>query len=75
MKIKVLTSGCPTCEQMYTNVKEIIAELKLDVSLEKVEDITQIMSYQIMSLPALVIDDKVVLTGSSTKEELKRYFQ
>ncbi len=56
MKIKVLGTGCPTCKNLYQKVDEVIAELGIDVDLEKVEDLSKIMEYGVMSVPALVID-------------------
>lgn len=74
MKIKVLGTGCSTCKKLYNDVNEVISELKINADLEKIEDIQQIMSYGIMSVPALVINDKVKFAGKSpSKDELKKY--
>ena len=74
MKIKVLGTGCPTCKNLYQKVDEVIAELGIDVDLEKVEDLSKIMEYGVMSVPALVIDEEVKFYGQSpNKDELKKY--
>jgi small redox-active disulfide protein 2 len=63
MEIKVLGSGCARCKSLEKNTRKAIEALNLDASVEKVEDIQQIMEYAIMRTPALVINDKVVMTG------------
>ena len=61
--IKILGTGCPNCNQMEKIVQAVITQLNLDIKIEKVEDIQEIMKYNIMSTPAIVIDEKVVLKG------------
>ena len=61
--IKVLGSGCRNCE-ITTNVIAVAAEqAKVEIQLEKVTDIAEIMSYGVMSTPAVVIDGKLVHSG------------
>jgi len=74
MKIKVLGTGCPSCKILFKNVEEVISEIGIDATLEKEEDIKEIMKYGVMSLPALVINEKVKFSGKNpNKEELKKY--
>lgn len=63
MKIKVLGSGCAKCKRLEKLVKEVLAESKLDGEVEKVTDFDAIMEYDILSTPALVINDEVVCSG------------
>jgi small redox-active disulfide protein 2 len=75
MKVIVLGTGCPTCQRLYKDVSEVMKELNVDGSLEKIEDLQKIMSYGIMSVPALVIDEQLQFVGRAPgKEELKKYF-
>jgi len=55
------------CKTLDHRVREAIEELRLDATVEKVEDYQQIASYGIMRTPGLVIDEKVVLSGSVPK--------
>jgi len=61
--IKVLGSGCANCKTTYARIEKAAQEKGVEITLEKIEDIAQIMSYGIMSTPGVVIDEKVVHAG------------
>jgi small redox-active disulfide protein 2 len=61
--IKVLGTGCANCKATVKLVEEIAKAKGAEIALEKVEDIQKIMSYNIMSTPAIVIDGQVVHAG------------
>ena len=63
MNIKILGPGCPNCQKLEANTKQALEELKLEAKVEKVSEIQDIMSYGIMSTPALVVDDAVLVAG------------
>ncbi|MGN1255207.1 MAG: thioredoxin family protein [Prevotella sp.] len=63
MEIKVLGSGCCRCKRTFDIVKQVIEEDNIEANIEYVTDIAKILDYNIMSMPAIVIDDKVVLNG------------
>jgi small redox-active disulfide protein 2 len=61
--IKVLGPGCTNCKNLERVTREAVAELGLDATIEKVEDYAEIAGYGIMSTPALVVDERVVVSG------------
>jgi small redox-active disulfide protein 2 len=63
MDIKILGSGCCRCKKTYDTVKQVVEEDKIDATIEYVTDIAKILEYDIMSMPAIIIDGKVVLNG------------
>lgn len=71
MEIKVLGTGCANCRALYSAVEQVVNELGLKADLMKEEDLIKIMEYNVMSLPALVVDGKVVAKGRITKDEIR----
>lgn len=68
MEIKVLGTGCAKCKSLESLTKEVISEMNLSATIEKIEDIQKILEYGIMSTPGLVINGKVVLSGRLPKK-------
>jgi len=72
MDVKVLGSGCARCKSLEKMTIKAMDELNLDTTVEKVDDIQKIMEYAVMRTPALVINEKVVLSGQVPRiSELK----
>jgi len=63
MDIKILGPGCKNCVLLHKITTQVVQELGLDATIEKIEDYGQIASYGVMSTPALVVDGVVVLSG------------
>jgi len=63
MIIKILGSGCANCVNLERVTREAIAALGVEATVEKVTDFPTIVGYGVMSTPALVVDEKVVLSG------------
>lgn len=75
MKIQVLGTGCAKCKQLTANAEKAVAELGVEATVEKVEDLREIMKLGVMTTPALVVDGKVrsagkVLTPQDVKQLL-----
>jgi len=69
MKIKVFGSGCSNCKKLYETTKKIIKELDIKTGVEYIEDVSEMIKMGIMSSPALVIDDKIILAGGNKSEK------
>ena len=70
--IKILGTGCAKCKLTEAVISETLGEMGLEANIEKIEDIEKIMKYDIMSTPALVIDEKIVMAGKvPSKEEVR----
>jgi small redox-active disulfide protein 2 len=63
MTIKVLGEGCDKCTQLYENTKAAVAELGLEVEVEKVTDLIEIVRLGVMTSPSLMVDGKLVVSG------------
>lgn len=71
--IKVLGPGCPKCKTTYQAIEKVIKDNNLDARLSKIEDITEIMSYNIIGTPAVVVDGIVRIRGHVPSEsEIKQ---
>ncbi len=69
MEIKVLGTGCSKCKATYETVNKVVKENNIKATVTKVEDIMEIMKYNVMNMPAIVIDGKVVLSGKTPGEK------
>ncbi len=65
--IKVLGAGCKSCHEQYENAKKAVAEMGLSVEVEYITDMEKVMSYGVMSMPAIVVNEKVVSMGKVLK--------
>ena len=73
MEIKILGTGCSKCKTLEKLTREVVSKNGIDATITKVEDIMEIMKFNIMSTPALVIDGKVVTKGIiPSAEEIKQ---
>ncbi len=74
--IQILGTGCPKCQKLTNVVKDVVDQNQIDASIEKVEDIADIMKFDVMMTPALVIDGIVVAKGRiPSKTELTTWLQ
>ena len=73
MEIKILGPGCAKCKTLDKLTHEVVEKNGIKANITKVEDIMEIMKYGVMSTPALVIDEKVVVKGRiPSADEIKQ---
>lgn len=65
--IKVLGSGCKSCHELYENTKTAVENMGLSMEVEYVTDLAKVMGYGVMSMPGLVVNEKVVSMGKVLK--------
>jgi small redox-active disulfide protein 2 len=76
VEIKVLGTGCPNCKRLDKLARQAVTDLGVDATVIKVEDLDQIMAYDILSTPALVIDENVAISGRvPRKDEIVAWIQ
>ena len=61
--IKVLGPGCPKCKTTYNNVLEAVTEMGIEADISKIEDIEEMMKYNVLATPVLMIDDVAKVKG------------
>ena len=69
-QIKVLVSSCACNQKYFALVESVVKNNQIDATVEKVDDIMEVMQYNVMSLPALVVDGQVVARGQKSEKEL-----
>jgi small redox-active disulfide protein 2 len=73
MEIKILGPGCPKCKSLEKLTREVVEKNGINATITKVEDIMEIMKYGVMSTPALVVDEKVIVKGRvPSSDEIKQ---
>lgn len=74
MEIKVLGTGCPKCKALEKATREVVEQNGINANVTKVDDILEIIKYGILSTPAIVVDEKVVVSGRiPSADEIKQF--
>ncbi len=74
MEIKILGTGCPKCKILEEITRKVVKENGIVANITKVEDIVEIMKFNIMTTPALVVNEKVVSKGRiPSVDEIKKF--
>jgi small redox-active disulfide protein 2 len=61
--IKVLGPGCPKCKTTFHNAEEAVKQLGIDANIIKIEDIEEMMQYNVLTTPVLMIDEQIKIKG------------
>lgn len=69
MEVKVLGTGCAKCKTTQALVERVVNESGMDIKIIKIDDIMEIMKYNILSTPAIVVDEVVKLKGQVPSEK------
>ncbi len=70
--IKVLGPGCPKCKTTIHNVEEAVKQLGIEANIIKIEDIEEMMQYNVLTTPVLMIDEQIKIKGRIAQiEEIK----
>jgi len=71
VNIKILGVGCAKCQQTTAVVQEVVKENNINATIEKIEDVMKIVDYNVLSTPAILINDEVRIKGRvPSKEEV-----
>lgn len=62
-QVKVLGPGCAKCKTTYNNVLEAVKQLGIEADVTKVEDIEEMMKYNVLTTPVLMVDDIIKVKG------------
>lgn len=62
-EIKVLGPGCPKCKTTYNNVMEVLKQSGMEAEVTKIEDIEEMMKYNVLTTPVLMINDEIKVKG------------
>ena len=65
--VKVLGAGCKSCHEQYENAKAAVKAMGLDLEVEYITDMEKVMTYGVMAMPAIVVNEKVVSMGKVLK--------
>lgn len=65
--VKVLGAGCKSCHELYENAQAAVRSMGLGVEVEYITDMEKVMTYGVMSMPAIVVNEKVVSMGKVLK--------
>ena len=72
MEVKILGKGCPKCKRLEEVTREALVEMGLEATVTKITDIDDIMAYDIVATPGLVVEEKVLSSGRlPSKDEVK----
>lgn len=74
INFKILGTGCSKCKQTEAIVNQVVKEMGIEATIEKIEDIQKIMEYNVLSTPVLVVNEEIKVKGRvPTAQEVKSF--
>ena len=76
LEIKVLGPGCTKCKTTYNNVVEAVKQMGIDANITKIEDIEEMMKYNVLTTPVLLVDEVIKVKGRIAQiDEIKEFLK
>jgi small redox-active disulfide protein 2 len=72
MRIQVIGAGCAACKHMVADVRAVAARLGLDATIERVDDLEQIVRFGLFVLPGLAVDGQVISAGYGGQKRIEK---
>lgn len=69
LNVKVLGPGCANCKRLEERVRKVVSERGVEAAVEKVADYAEMMRWNLMRTPGLVVDDVLVASGRIPSED------
>lgn len=74
--IKVLGPGCTKCKTMFHNAEEAVKQLGIEAEIIKIEDIEEMMQYNVLTTPVLLVDEVIKVKGRIAQiDEIKEFLK
>jgi len=68
-KVQILGTGCPKCKKLFEAAQQAVKELGIEAEVTKVEDINEILKFNVMMTPALAVDGVIKVVGRMPKPD------
>ena len=72
MRIQVIGAGCAACKHMEADVQAVVGRLGLDATIERVDDLEQILRLGLLALPGLAVNGEVITTGYGGQKRIEK---
>ena len=72
MRIQVIGAGCTACKHAEADVRAVVARLGLDATIERVDDLEQIMRFGLFVLPGLAVEGQVISAGYGGQKRIEK---
>ena len=74
-RIRIIGAGCPACQRLEADVRRWVVQNAPGTSVERMDDLVEILNFRLLALPGLVVDGRVVMTGYHSRRQLAKVLQ